>query len=310
MSPALHASPGTPAPLDVVYTWVDGTQSDYQALLRGHAPDARALNPERFRDPAGMLRHSLRALETFFPAAGRVFLVTARPQFPDWLVRDHPRLRVVHHDEFFDDPAALPTFNSNVIESFLHRLPGLGARCLYFNDDYFLGAPVTPADFIAPDGRPKVFGTLCGETSRHRLRERRLLTFSHLEHGPLLIDRALWAAALATEPAALADLRRHRFRQPDDLRPDRLYRHHLLAQRLGAVEPCWRYLRYARFLKLTDRPEKLARQLARLRAARPKFFCLNDDLGPRPHPASLAAVAEFLAGYFPHPSSFERDLSG
>jgi len=305
---SLPIPPPFAAQLDVVYTWVDGSRPDYCELLHRFSPRPSDLNPERYRDPAQMLRHSLRSLETFFPSFGRVFLVTARPQVPAWLDLSHPRLRIVHHDQFFDDPAALPTFNSNVIESFLHLLPGVSDRFLYLNDDYFLGAPVTAADFVALDGRIRVFGSLCGEYFRARTHERLPFTFSALEHGPTLIERTTYAAALAHAPAELAALRRHRFRQPDDLRPDRVYRWHLLRRdRTRAVaEPFWRYLRYARFLKLTDRPASLARQLARLRAARPKFFCLNDDLGASPHSSTLAALAGFLADYFPRPSSFER----
>jgi hypothetical protein len=294
------------APLDVVYTWVDSARADYLNTRDALARTSSDLNPERFRDPADMLRHSLRSLARFFPACGRIFIVTARPQVPAWLDLSQPRLRVVHHDEFFDDPAALPTFNSNVIESFLHLLPDISPRFLYLNDDYFLGAPVTPADFIAPDGRPRVFGTLVGEHFRSRVYEHQIPSFGLLEHGPLLVDRAEFAAALATAPTDLAALRRHRFRQPDDLRPDRLYRWHLLARRTGIAEPCWRYLRYARFVKLIDRPAPLRRQLARLAAGRPKFFCLNDDLGAAPSAAALAAIHDFLATTFPVPSRFER----
>ncbi len=306
--PDLPAAPAAPpsGALDVVYTWVDAAPPAYRAQLAAHARTPADLNPERFRDPSDFLRHSLRSLDLHFPHYRRIYLVTARPQVPAWLERSHPRLRVVHHDEFFDDPAALPTFNSNVIESFLHLLPDLSPRFLYLNDDYFLGAPVAAADFIAPDGRPRVFGTLAGEHFRSRVYERQFPSFGLLEHGPLLVDRALFAAALATAPAEVAALRRHRFRQPDDLRPDRLYRWHLLATRAGVAEPCWRYLRYARFVKLTDRPARLRRRLAALAAARPKFFCLNDDLGPAPSPAALDAVRAFLGAAFPTPSPFER----
>ncbi|MEY2878416.1 MAG: hypothetical protein RLZZ15_796 [Verrucomicrobiota bacterium] len=303
------ATPSPPPPaarLDVVYTWVDGGEAGFQRRLREFSTAPAATNAERYRDPAELLRHSLRSMETFFPDFGRVFLVTARPQVPAWLDRAHPRLSVVHHDAFFDDPGALPAFNSNVIESFLHRVPGVTPRFLYLNDDYFFGAPCSSADFVAPDGRPRVCGSFFGERFRARVYERQLVSFGALEHGPLLVDRAEWIAALATAPAEIAALRRHRFRQPDDLRPDRLYRWYLLARGRGVAEPAWRYLRYARFLKLRDDPVRLARQLARLRAARPKFFCLNDDLGPAPQPASFAAVTGFLADYFPQPSSFER----
>ncbi len=297
-----------PAPIDAVYTWVDGSLPDYRALLDRYSGRPGDRNPERFRDPCDLLRHSLRSLALHAPWVRHVYLFTCRPQVPAWLHRDHPRLRVVHHDEVGADPAALPTFNSNVIESWLHLLPGISDRFLYLNDDYFLGAPVMPADFFAPDGRLKVFGTLFGERLRSRVYERQLLSFGLVEHGPVLIDRAEWAAMQTAAPADYAALRTHRFRRPDDLRSDRLYRWHLLTRcRDRAVaEPFWRYLRYAQFVKITRDPARLARDLAALRRRPPKFFCLNDDQGDHPNPACLAAVSAFLTDRFPRPSAFER----
>ncbi|MCC6414299.1 MAG: Stealth CR1 domain-containing protein [Opitutaceae bacterium] len=300
-----------PVPLseiDAVYTWVDGTRPDYLAQLGRFAQDSRDLNPERFRDAYDCLRHSLRSLERHAPWVRRVFLFTCRPHIPDWLRRDHPRLRVVHHDEVGAPAGVLPTFNSNVIESLLHLLPGLSDRFLYFNDDYFLGEDLAPGDFFAPDGRMKVFGTLCGEHFRSRVKEHQLLSLGLLEHGPILVDRAEWAAMLDAAPAETAALRTHRFRQPDDLRTDRLYRWHLLTRcRDRAVaEPCWRYLRHAVFHKIKPGPAARQRaQLDRIARRAPRFFCLNDDLGFPADPAVVAEVRAFLARMFPQPSSFE-----
>jgi hypothetical protein len=294
--------------IDAVYTWVDGARPDYLELLRAHAADPRDLNPERFRDPWENLRHSLRSLELYAPWVRHVYLFTCRPHVPAWLRRDHPRLRLVHHDEVVTEPGVLPTFNSNVIESYLHRLPGLSERFLYFNDDYYLGAPLAPTDLFAADGRVRVCGTWLGERFRYRVYERQILSFGLLEHGPILIDREVWGDMQAAIASDVAELRRHRFRQPEDLRPDRLYRWHALthARDRFVAEPAWRYLRYARFLKLRNQPEKIARQLAALRARPPRYFCLNDDLGPRASPAAVALVREFLASRYPQPSSFEQ----
>lgn len=295
------------APIDAVYTWVDGARPDYRALLDRYAGRPMDLNPERFRDPYEMLRYSLRSLERNAPWLRRVYLFTCRPQVPAWLRRDHPRLRLVHHDEVAPDPSALPTFNSNVIESFLHLLPGISDRFLYFNDDYFLGAPVAAGDFFAPDGRLKVFGTWFGERFRSRVYERQLVSFGILEHAPLLVDRAEWAAMQAAAADEFALLRTHRFRRPDDLRPDRLYRWHLLARRrdLAVAEPAWRYVPGAAFIKLTRDPRRFARAVAALRRRPKKFICFNDDQGPAPDPSIAAAVRAFLDELFSGPGSFE-----
>lgn len=297
-----------PSDIDAVYTWVDASRPDYLALMRRHATTPRDLNPERFRDSYDLLRHSLRSLERYAPWVRRVYLFTCRPQVPAWLRTDHPRLRIVHHDEVGADPAALPTFNSNVIETLLHRLPGISAHFLYFNDDYFLGAPASPADFYAADGRIKVIGTLVGERFRARVHEHRTISIGALEHAPLLIDRAAWAAMQAFAAAELGAPHRHRFRSPADVRPDRLYSWYLLthARDRAVAEPFWRFLRHARFHKITNHLARQQRAVARLRRDRPRFFCLNDDQRDHPHPEVVALVRRLLADFYPEPSSFER----
>lgn len=291
-----------------MYLWVDGGQADYQALVRAHASRPRDLNPERFRDDYEMLRYSLRSLETNAPWVRNVHLFTCRPQVPGWLRRDHPRLRIVHHDEVVTEPGVLPMFNSNVIESYLHRLPGLSEFFLYFNDDHFLGAPVQPADFYTADGRLKVLGTVCGERLRYRIHEHQWLSLGLLEHSPFLIERRVWAEMLEQAADEIAESRSHHFRQPDDLRCDRLYRWHLLThdRKRVAPEPAWRYLRYSAFHKVKTNSARERIALARLAEKRPRFICLNDDQGDEPNPEVVSLVRNFLHQLWPTPSSFER----
>lgn len=295
------------AEIDVVYTWVDGSRPDYQAVIRQHATNARDLNAERFRDVHECLRYSLRSLDRYFPHYRNVIIFTARPQFPAWLNLEHPRLRVVHHDQACLDEAALPLLNSNVIERFLHLIPGISDRFIYFNDDYFLGAPTAVSDFFTPDGRIRIFGTVAGETIRACVKEGMWPWLGLLEHSPVLIDRREWAAALAAAPE-FAAIDRDRFRHSGNLRPERLYRWHMLrrAQPRGVTEPAWRFLRYAAFVKLVPDSDQVRRALARLSRRPKRFFCLNDDQGENVDPASAAAVRSFLEANYPTPSSFER----
>jgi hypothetical protein len=297
-----------PTTIDAVYTWVDGNDPQYRSILQDYSRGSEDMNPERFRDPFQMLRYSLRSLEQNAPWIRHIYLFTRRPQVPTWLRRDHPRLRIVHHDEVMSEPRVLPTFNSNVIESYLDRLPGISDYFLYLNDDYFLGAPITPADFFTPEGRLKITGTLCGERCRRRVYERQVLSFGLLEHGPLLIERRVWRSMQDLAADDIAELREHRFRQSDDLRPDRLYRwHQLTHHRTTAVaEPFWRYLRQSAFHKIRGVPARERAAFARLQRAPRKFLCLNDDQGPRPHPEVVATVQRFLREQWPNPSTVEQ----
>ena len=42
-------------------------------------------------------------------------------------------------DEAPELARALPTFNSQAIETMLHRIPGLRSPFIYLNDDFFIG---------------------------------------------------------------------------------------------------------------------------------------------------------------------------
>ncbi len=146
------------SPIDIVYLWVDGNDSNWRSKrqtalqqLPRDSSDAMALysNVEgRFRDNHE-LRYSLRALETFFPDHGHVYIVTDA-QAPDWL-RQSDRLTLVDHRELIPE-LSLPTFDSGHIESWIHHIPGLSERYFYFNDDVFLGAPMRVQDWFHPDG--------------------------------------------------------------------------------------------------------------------------------------------------------------
>ncbi|MCF8160915.1 MAG: Stealth CR1 domain-containing protein [Polaromonas sp.] len=144
--------------VDVVYLWVDGNDPAWrkkrrqaEARLGVDHGDTLAIfgNVEgRFRDN-DELRYSLRALEQFFPNHGQVYLVTDA-QTPAWLCA-HPGITVVDHRALIP-AAALPTFDSGHIESYIHHIPNLSERYFYFNDDVFFGAPVKLDDWFWPGG--------------------------------------------------------------------------------------------------------------------------------------------------------------
>ena len=148
----------TDFPIDIVYLWVDGNddkwrQKRQKAAQQLSARERSAMAPfsnveGRFRDN-DELRYSLRALETFFPGHGHVYVVTDG-QTPQWL-RDTPGLTLVDHTELMPSDC-LPTFDSGNIESYIHRIPGLSERYFYFNDDVFFGAPVRVSDWFWPGG--------------------------------------------------------------------------------------------------------------------------------------------------------------
>lgn len=133
--------------IDFVILWVDGSDPEWQkkrACFRPGAED-NGTAENRFRD-WGLLRSWFRGVERFAPWVNRIFFITDG-QFPSWLVRDHPKLNLVRHSDYIPG-RYLPTFNSNVIELWLHKIPDLGEHFVLFNDDMFLTAPTEPEDFF------------------------------------------------------------------------------------------------------------------------------------------------------------------
>ncbi|MCC8179682.1 MAG: Stealth CR1 domain-containing protein [Planctomycetes bacterium] len=146
-------------PIDIVYTWVDGADPALREKRRHYAgrldkahPDS--LDASRYRDN-DELRYSLRSLERFAPWIKRIFIVRDS-QIPQWLKKDHAKIRMVRHEEIIP-PEYLPTFNSHVIECYLHRIPGLSEQYIYFNDDFFLINHCAKADFFTGNGLPFMF---------------------------------------------------------------------------------------------------------------------------------------------------------
>src|SRR5699024_9450230 len=107
-------------PIDVVYTWVDGSDAQWQ---RARAVALGVSDPEQFTESAAgearfrqhdELRYSLRSLERYAPWVNHIWIVTAN-QVPDWLDTGHPKVTVVSHEEIWSDGGTLPTFNSHAI---------------------------------------------------------------------------------------------------------------------------------------------------------------------------------------------------
>lgn len=143
-------------PIDVVYTWVNGSDPVFLESLQKRVPivDLSAA-ASRFSDK-DELRYSLRSLEMYAPWVRHVYIVT-NGQIPSWLDMDNPRMTLVSHEDIFLNKSDLPTFSSPAIESHIHRIPGISDKFLYFNDDVMLGAEIWPEDFITQAGGQKVY---------------------------------------------------------------------------------------------------------------------------------------------------------
>lgn len=139
--------------IDFVVLWVDGSDPEWQKERSLYCPQSQnnGSSDNRYRD-WDLMKFWFRGTEKFAPWVNRIFFVT-NGQIPFWLNVEHPKLRLVNHRDYIPEKY-LPTFNSNVIELWLHKIPDLSEQFVLFNDDMFLTAPVTPSDFFK-DGVPR-----------------------------------------------------------------------------------------------------------------------------------------------------------
>lgn len=135
--------------IDFVVTWVDMADPEWQRVFAEYSgkkkEEKNGVSEARFRDQ-GLLRYWFRGVDKFAPWVRKIHFVTCG-QTPTWLDTSNPKLNLVNHKDFI--PAEfLPTYNSTVIERYMHRIPGLADRFVYFNDDFFIIRPVKPERFF------------------------------------------------------------------------------------------------------------------------------------------------------------------
>lgn len=140
--------------IDFVITWVDmddpAWKEDFSRYSGKIDNTKNEVSEARFRD-YGLLKYWFRGVDKFAPWVRKIHFVTCG-QKPEWLDPNHPKLNLVNHTDFI--PAAFtPVFNSNLIEIYMHKIPGLAEHFVYFNDDFFIINHLSENRFFT-DGLP------------------------------------------------------------------------------------------------------------------------------------------------------------
>ena len=141
--------------IDFIVTWVDmndpAWQRDFKKYSGKTENEKNGVSEARFRD-YGLLKYWFRGVEKFAPWVRKIHFVTSG-QCPEWLDRSNPKLNMVAHRDFIPEQF-LPTYNSVVIERYMHRIPGVADRFVYFNDDFFIINNIGPERFFL-NGLPR-----------------------------------------------------------------------------------------------------------------------------------------------------------
>ncbi|KAI0823219.1 hypothetical protein BC628DRAFT_1325337 [Trametes gibbosa] len=175
-----------PTPMDVLWTWVNGSDPLFadarQRAVSSFASDdpyrpLKKNNPSRMFRDHDELRHSIRSvLANFRPYTNRFRILTSDFLYPEnhdtnesladttswrlglqpqWLPTiDHAaqwqdgnvQLSLTHHAHFFE-PYNDTIFNSYAIESQFSHLEDVSDVFIYMNDDFYMMVSLTPASF-------------------------------------------------------------------------------------------------------------------------------------------------------------------
>ena len=102
-------------------------------------------------DDNGELYASLKNAALFLPFVRKTYIFgMGKP--PEWLSEFGDKVEYVRQTDVM--PAEInPCFNSSVIESYIHLIPGLSEHYIYSNDDCFFARVHSECDFFDEDGR-------------------------------------------------------------------------------------------------------------------------------------------------------------
>ena len=135
-------------PVDIVYLWVarDDPEREIYRKLEGISQNDGNSVENRFNNYEE-LRYSLRSIEMYCPWVNNIYIFVKDGQCPEFLNLNNEKIHLVYHSQVIPKEY-LPLFNSNSIEQFIHKIPGLSDRYIYFNDDLMINQPVEKNDFF------------------------------------------------------------------------------------------------------------------------------------------------------------------
>ena len=140
--------------IDLVYTYVNpndpilNEKRRHYAKIDDNGEKTYSNGSARYSDN-GELVHSLQNAQKFLPFINHIYVAHAGSP-PSWLVPSS-KISLIRQEDLL--PLGLaPTFQSDVVECFLYRIPQLSEFYLYSNDDFFFSKVHEPSDFFNEDG--------------------------------------------------------------------------------------------------------------------------------------------------------------
>ena len=308
--------------IDLVFTWVNSEDPDWQKLYREHTPeiesDGTGLSRFHSRDE---LKYALRSWDTYAPFVRNIYVVSNCSP-PSWLNIEEPRLTWVPHEDILP-ASSLPTFSSHAIETSLHRIPGIAEHFIYSNDDFLLTRQAHPSDFFFPSGIAKVrlepYGQVNGDVNEEHpdylngarnanaLIEKELGTSTTqlVTHSPQPLRKDVMMELESKFDEDFDRTAHNKFRAIDDVAvTGYLHAHYAIVtgRAVSDTTPVQLIQQNHRFRKiLGDLVDKKDSD-----GSLPLSICLNDGASSHLNVGWNNAVTSFLDAFYPDASSFEK----
>lgn len=147
-------------PIDVVYTWVNHNDNIWKNKYLSYKKNdysygQNATDLSRFSNN-NELYFSLKSIKKFIPWVRKIYIITDN-QTPEWIDL-YSNVTIIDHRDIIPKEY-LPTFNSHVIEAYLHKIKDLSEYFLYFNDDVFVSREIPKSHFFKSNGISSLFIT-------------------------------------------------------------------------------------------------------------------------------------------------------
>lgn len=317
-------------PIDIVYTWVNSDDEEFNKIRLAHQKQFDASVSESKSESTDIarfesrdeLKYSIRSVLTYAPWVNHIYIVT-NGQVPKWLDDSYDKVTVITHSQIIE-PEFLPTFNSHVIESALHKIPNLSEHFIYFNDDVMLTRPLPASYFFTSSGIAKLFITNSklpngdknvndSPTQWAAKNSRQLLVaetglwvdvmFAHTFHPQL---RSIHEEIERLWPDYIAICRKNKFRDSTDLNIATFLHHHLALIRGQAIATRTRCM----YFNIREKQaEKFYTSLLSNKgtAGATHSICLNDRVSNSSNTLDNFDIKlrAFLESYYPEPSDAE-----
>ena len=323
--------------IDAVITFVNDQDDAWQNERRDclerfnkdqdSKPDKHATHRRRFSS-LGEIVACIKAIQCFADWINQIFLVisdrgqleTAPQELRDWM--DTGEIVVVVHADIIPERLR-PTYNSNVIETYIPRIEGLQEFYIKFDDDVLFGQPSQKSDFLASmDGKPvmKIFLSRAPYDELHKSKPdapglyRRTVArnFEVLKqmrrdlpektvpqrlvtHGPQIQSKSSTKRLLEYLESNNITLAEHPFRNKDDIMIAPLLGPHFALMNRDAV---WELDDRDTFVmvRVAEWNHSVAADLEAVLANPPKFICVN-NVSTMEEDRSEELLREFLAEF-------------